>query len=97
MDKRLALAIGLGLLLAGCAAPGTTPTPVEEQAAGRSPYETRCAACHDKGVNNAPPIIGRGLAPSRIETKARGGEGGHPAYGPNVLSDDQLAALVVYL
>ncbi len=57
-----------------------------------------CATCHGlqgKGAVIAPRVVG--ASPQLVEAMARFGPGGMPAFSVDVLTEDELAAIAVYL
>jgi len=90
----------LGLLLVLLSACGV---PRGDAAAGRRWYVmARCDACHGEegrgGRGRPPALAALSLSHARFAAKVRrAGEGIMPSTAPDVLSDQQLADMYVYL
>lgn len=91
--------------LAGCGTahggePFTTPVPTRapEEALGEEIFRTHCQSCHpggDAGV--APSLHNRALPAPMIRMQVRAGVGAMPSFNEEVISEDELDALITYL
>ena len=65
--------------------------------AGKSVYNSKCAACHGVGGQGgmAPPVVG--LSADRIVQQVRTSTGNMPPFAPTLVSDDDLEKLVQYI
>jgi cytochrome c5 len=78
---------------------------VEAGGAGKSTYDTTCAACHGTGVAGAPKFGDKGAWAPRVAAgkpalyaSARKGKGAMPPKGGNAaLPDDAIKAAVDYM
>jgi cytochrome c5 len=96
---------------APAAAPAAAPAPDAAKAApaagaaGKSTYDTVCAACHTPGVAGAPKLGDKAAWAPRVKTgkpalynSALKGKGAMPPKGGNAaLADDAIKAAVDYL
>lgn len=100
-------AASLSIALAGCRA---APTLTPQEAEGKHLYEVRCAHCHednDLALKKVPPdlhnVFARKTLPSgapatdeAVRQNVQKGKGMMPAFAGR-FTDDQMAALLVYL
>ena len=109
-SKLLTIAIVLILLsviLVGCAGPSPTPeptptptpTPVDHVAAGSQLFiDKGCAVCHGEnaeGTDIAPALPGHNE--EQIKRQVRNPLGEMPPLGPELISDDELEMIAVYI
>ncbi len=65
---------------------------------GEAVFTRYCAVCHPGGGRGSgPSLITRDIAAAEIRAKVRNGAGRMPPFGPTVISDDDLGALVDYV
>lgn len=100
------LCIGVALLACGCAAnvrrgePSTRPLALDtpQLKMGQRIFMNKCQPCHPGGeggvglaLNNKP------LPAGLIKFQVRHGLGAMPAFGPEIISDEELDALAAYV
>lgn len=91
--------------LAACATahrgePFTTPVPTRapEEALGEEVFMRHCQSCHPGGeAGLAPALHDRALPAPMIRMQVRVGMGAMPAFNEDVITDDELDALITYL
>ncbi|MCB9661443.1 MAG: cytochrome c [Polyangiales bacterium] len=67
---------------------------------GQQAYTDFCSGCHQDGNGGdgaAPAVHGIGWTAAHMRQQVREGEGRMPAFNADVLSDEQLEALMAYL
>jgi mono/diheme cytochrome c family protein len=100
----IAFALALPLLAACSTAhrgePFTTPVPTRapEEALGEEVFMQHCHSCHPGGESGvAPSLHNRPLPAPMIRMQVRVGMGAMPRFSEEVISDDELDALITYL
>lgn len=102
---RISSLVMLLLCLAACSSarrsePITGPLPIttDEVARGQKAFMTHCHKCHPEGeAGLGPAINNKPLPGGLIKTQIRMGIGAMPSFSREVLADEDLDALVVYL
>lgn len=93
--------LGLTLFAAPALIVAATPAPKGDVTAGRQLYADKgCAACHGpvgQGAAAGPAVAGAGLAFSAYHGQLRKPRATMPAYGPDMMSDQQIADTYAYL
>lgn len=87
----------------GPAIPDVQVDAASDTAAGRAAYVATCAACHGAAGSGdavgggafAPPL--HNVAPTQVGEAIRTGPGAMPRFGPDQVSDEQLAEIAAYL
>ena len=92
------------LVFGSCTAPKKEPAaepismPTEELEKGRVLFDQHCATCHPEGkAGLGPAIINKPLPEALIQFQIRNGVGVMPAFGEEVLSDEQVNHIAEYL
>lgn len=93
-----------GLWIHSCSAPKTAPyaepinLPSEELENGRILFSQHCITCHPGGKSGlGPSIINKPLPKFLIRFQIRNGIGVMPAFGEEVLTDQQVERIAEYV
>jgi mono/diheme cytochrome c family protein len=98
----LLTAVLSGLGLASCDGGSATPTVASNgtttTSSGDAIYSRYCNTCHPGGGRGVgPSLIIKNLSGAEIKAVVRHGKAQMPGFGPQVISDDDLDALVEYV
>ena len=98
------LFIGLCVFIGSCSSPKIQPyskvveMPTEKLHNGRELFNSHCTTCHPGGKSGLGPSINNKPLPEfLIRFQIRNGIGVMPAFGENVLTDDQVENIAEYL
>lgn len=93
-----------GMRMSSCSAPKEAPLsrvvemPTEELQQGRVLFNEYCASCHPGGMSGVGlAIINKPLPKPLMEFQIRNGIGVMPAFGEEVLTDEQVDNIAEYL
>ncbi len=86
--------------LSSCGGGPAGPTPASAQARGQVVFARYCNSCHPgggRGAGPALPMLVASRSDDELRSLVRGGKNRMPAFGPEVIPDDQLSDLIAYL
>jgi mono/diheme cytochrome c family protein len=88
------------MALSACGGNPAGPTPASAQARGQVVFSRYCNSCHPgggRGAGPALPMLVASRSDDELRSVVRGGKNRMPAFGPEVIPDDQLSDLIAYL
>lgn len=97
----LGMMMVLALALAACGgSEGAATAPSGDPAAGQQAFASQtCSGCHGENAEGkiGPKLAGTQLIWEKFHTTVRNGQGGMPQFGPDEVSDEQLADIYPWL